>query len=86
MLTHGGREDNNAQDVHLLATARTRLVHDLWRGGQFQIHRLSFRVILIRDDVHKVRLDGSGRDFEDRNQVCFVLKTHRGSEACRVIK
>lgn len=76
-LTHGGGEDDDAEDVHLLAAAGTRLVHDLRRRRQLQIHRPTFGVALVGDHVHEVGLDGSGRDFEDGNQVCFVLQEHK---------
>lgn len=75
-LTHGGGEDDDAKDVHLLAAAGTRLVRDLRRWSQLQIHRPTFGVAIIGDDVDEVGLDSSCRDFEDRNQVCFVLNKH----------
>lgn len=76
LLTHGGGEDDDAQDVHLLAGARTRFVRDIWRRGQLKVHCPTFRVILIWEDVDEVGLHGSGWDFEDGNQVRFVLKEH----------
>lgn len=76
-LTHRGGEDDDAEDVHLLAAAGTRLIHDLRRRRQLQVHCPTFRVALIGNHVHKVGLDGSGRDFEDGNQVRFVLKEHK---------
>ena len=82
-LTHGGGEDDDAEDVHLLAAAGTRLVHDLRRRSQLQVHRPTFGVALVGDDVDEVGLDGSGRDFEDRNQVRFVLKEEKHSRCVR---
>lgn len=61
-----------------MAATGTRLVLDLRRRGQLQVHRPAFRVALIGEDVDKVGLDGSGRDFEDGNQVRFVLKKQSG--------
>lgn len=75
-LTHGGGEDDDAKDVHLLAAAGTRLVRDLWRWRQLQIHCPTFGVAIIGDDVDEVGLDSSCRDFKDGNQVCFVLNKH----------
>lgn len=72
-LTHGGGEDDDAKDVHLLAGAGTCLVCDLRRWSQLQVHCLTFGVAIIRDDVDKVGLDSSRRYFKDGNQVCFVL-------------
>lgn len=73
-LTHGGREDDNAEHVHLLTAARTRLVHDLRGRSQLQVHCAPIGVAVIRDNVDKVGCDGSGRDFEDGDQVGFVLQ------------
>lgn len=72
-LTHGGGEDDDAEDVHLLAAAGTCLVHDLRGRGQLQVHGPAFGVAVVWDDVDEVWLDGFGRDFEDGNQVGFVL-------------
>lgn len=55
LLTHGGGEDDDAKDVHLLAAAGTRLVHDLRGGGQLQVHHPTFRVTLVGEDVDEVR-------------------------------
>ena len=75
LLTHGCREDDDAEDVHLLAAAGFGLVRDLWGRSQLQVHGPTFRVVLIGDEVDEVGLNGSGWDFEDWNQICFVLKT-----------
>lgn len=73
-LTHSCREDNDAKDIHLLAAAWTCLVYDIWRRSQLEVHHAPFGVIVIRDHIDKVGLNCFGWDFEDGNQVCFVLK------------
>lgn len=61
ILTHGGREDDDAQDVHLLATAGFGLVVDLWSWRQLQQNTLALGVALVWHDVHKVGLYRLGR-------------------------
>lgn len=81
-LTHGGRENNNAEDVHLLAAAWNRLIGDLGGRGQLQVHRLTFGVAVVRDDVDEIWLAGPGGDFEDGDQVCFILRNRGREQVC----
>lgn len=74
LLTHGGREDDNPKDIHLLAAARTRLVYDVWGRSQLQVDCASFGVAVVGHHVNKVSCDGSGWNSEYGDQVCFVLK------------
>lgn len=73
-LTHGCGEDNDAEDIHLLAGAWTCFVDHIWRRSQLKVHRPTFGVAVIRDDIDEVGLNGFGWNFEYGNQVCFVLK------------
>lgn len=76
-LTHGGGEDDDAQDVHLLAAAGFGLVDDLWRRRELQQHALALRVALVRHDVHKVRLYRLGRRLWHRDQIGLILEEIR---------
>lgn len=74
MRTHGSREDNDAQNIHLLAVAGARLVQDLRRRGQLQVDCPPVGIVVIGNYVHKVGLDVLRGHFEDGHQVRFVLQ------------
>jgi len=74
MCTHGSREDNDAQNVHLLAVAGAGLVQDLRRRGQLQVDRPPVGIVVVGNHVHEVGLDGPRGHFEDGHQVRFVLE------------
>lgn len=86
-LTHGGGEDHDAQHVHLLAAAGAGLVGDLRGRSQLQVDRATFGLALVRDQVDEAGLDGPGGDFEDGDQVGFVLRSRQvvrggGADRC----
>lgn len=75
-LTHGGGEDNDAQDIHLLAAARFGFVVDIWCRRQLQQDTLALGTALVWHDVHKVGLHRLGRCvcLWHRDQISLILE------------
>lgn len=77
-LTHGGREDDNPQDVHALAGTGDDFILDVGSRGDLQEDRVAqFRVVVVGHDVYIVGLGLfyiGGLDY--RNQVSSVLEWH----------
>lgn len=83
--THGGREDDDPQDVHALAGAGDDFVLDVWSWGDLQEDRVAqFRVVVVGHDVDVVglRLFDVSSTLHDGHQVCAVLEgNHREATA-----
>lgn len=79
--THGGREDDDAQDVHALAGTGDDFVLDVWSWGDFQKDWVAeIRVVVVGHDIDVVglRLFDFASTLHDGDQVCAVLKkNHR---------
>lgn len=79
--THGGREDDDPQDVHALAGAGDVFVFNVWSWGDLQEDWVAqFRVVVVGHDVDVVglRLFDFGSTLHDGKLVCAVLKrSHR---------
>lgn len=59
ILTHGGREDDNPQDVHALTGARERSHHHVRRRGQIQLKVLDVRPVIVLNPVDERAASGA---------------------------
>lgn len=75
-LTHGGREDDNPQDVHSLAGTGDDFILDVRSRGDLQEDWVAqFRVVVVGHDIYVVGLRlFYVRALYYRNQVSSVLE------------
>lgn len=73
-FTHCGWENNNAEYIHLLTAAWTGLILDVWRWREFQQHRSTLWIVVIRHQVNKIWASSVHWCFYDGNKVCLILK------------
>lgn len=82
LLTHCGGENDNPQDVHLVAFPWNHLVVDLGSRGQLKEHRVAhLGVFIIWHNVDIVGLGFEWDALDVRYEIRFILKhTMRGWE------
>lgn len=73
-FTHCGWENDNAEYIHLLTAAWASLILDVWRWREFQQHRSTLWIVVIRHQVNKIWASSVHWCFYDGNKVCLILK------------